>query len=158
MLPNIALQFVFFFFFYYNYSLLFLQRPASLVACWHWVVHMPSTAMGKDTWRRGKRLLIPAMSPTGALVGIVDSLWLATVYLLCVCVCVCACLASKLGAEAFEFEGNDPVTRTNERMYLLRPETVESFFVMWRLTHNQMYRDWGWEVVQVRGGGGERMG
>eukprot|EP00731_Ephydatia_muelleri_P031967 Em0023g474a len=57
--------------------------------------------------------------------------------------------ASKLGAEAFEFEGNDPVTRTNERMYLLRPETVESFFVMWRLTHNQMYRDWGWEVVQA---------
>ena len=62
---------------------------------------------------------------------------------------LCVCVASKLGAEAFEFDGSQPVTRTNERMYLLRPETVESFFVMWRLTHNEMYRDWGWEVVQV---------
>ena len=66
------------------------------------------------------------------------------------CVCVCVCAASKLGAEAFEFEGGQVVTRSNERMYLLRPETVESIFVMWRLTHDQMYRDWGWEVVQVR--------
>uniref|UniRef100_A0A1A9WIR3 alpha-1,2-Mannosidase n=1 Tax=Glossina brevipalpis TaxID=37001 RepID=A0A1A9WIR3_9MUSC len=31
--------------------------------------------------------------------------------------------------------------------YLLRPETVESYFVLWRLTHNQKYRDWGWDVV-----------
>lgn len=33
--------------------------------------------------------------------------------------------------------------------YLLRPETVESYFIMWRLTHDQKYRDWGWEVVQA---------
>ena len=35
-------------------------------------------------------------------------------------------------------------------MYLLRPETVESYFYLWRVTHDQKYRDWGWEVVQVR--------
>lgn len=33
--------------------------------------------------------------------------------------------------------------------YILRPETVESYFIMWRLTHDQKYRDWGWEVVQA---------
>lgn len=33
--------------------------------------------------------------------------------------------------------------------YILRPETVESYFIMWRLTHEQKYRDWGWEAVQV---------
>lgn len=33
--------------------------------------------------------------------------------------------------------------------YILRPETVESYFVMWRLTHDQKYRDWGWEAVQA---------
>ena len=32
--------------------------------------------------------------------------------------------------------------------YILRPETVESFFYMWRSTHDQKYRDWGWEVFQ----------
>ncbi len=35
-------------------------------------------------------------------------------------------------------------------MYLLRPETVESYFVLWRLTHDQKYRDWGGELVEVR--------
>ena len=34
-------------------------------------------------------------------------------------------------------------------MYLLRPETVESFFVLWRVTHDQKYREWGWKVVEV---------
>ena len=29
---------------------------------------------------------------------------------------------------------------------LIRPETIESFFYMWRLTHDKKYRDWGWEV------------
>ena len=33
--------------------------------------------------------------------------------------------------------------------YELRPETVESYFVMWRITHDQKYRDWGWEVVEA---------
>jgi len=32
--------------------------------------------------------------------------------------------------------------------YLLRPETVESFFLLWRVTKNQKWRDYGWEVFQ----------
>ncbi len=39
--------------------------------------------------------------------------------------------------------------KQNERYYILRPETFESYFIMWRLTHDQKYRDWGWEAVQV---------
>jgi mannosyl-oligosaccharide alpha-1,2-mannosidase len=39
--------------------------------------------------------------------------------------------------------------KANERYYILRPETIESYFVMWRLTHDQKYRDWGWEAVQA---------
>ena len=31
--------------------------------------------------------------------------------------------------------------------YILRPETVESYFYMWRMTKEQKYRDWGWEFV-----------
>lgn len=34
-------------------------------------------------------------------------------------------------------------------MYLLRPETLESYFYLWRHTHDPIYREWGWEVVQV---------
>lgn len=69
--------------------------------------------------------------------------------------------ATKLGPETFRFneqleaEGLEP-----EAGYFLRPEVVESYFVMWRLTHDSVYREWGWEVVQalekhcrVEGGG-----
>eukprot|EP01062_Namystynia_karyoxenos_P061527 TRINITY_DN5387_c0_g2_i1.p1 TRINITY_DN5387_c0_g2~~TRINITY_DN5387_c0_g2_i1.p1 ORF type:complete len:936 (+),score=370.41 TRINITY_DN5387_c0_g2_i1:100-2808(+) len=30
--------------------------------------------------------------------------------------------------------------------YLLRPEYVESLFLMWRITKDQRYRDWGWDA------------
>lgn len=39
--------------------------------------------------------------------------------------------------------------KSNEKYYILRPETVESYFVLWRLTHDQKYRDWGWDAVQA---------
>ena len=35
------------------------------------------------------------------------------------------------------------------RYYILRPETFESYFIMWRLTKDPKYREWGWEAVQV---------
>lgn len=35
-----------------------------------------------------------------------------------------------------------------DRFSILRPETVESYFYLWRLTKNQKYRDWGWEFFQ----------
>ena len=59
--------------------------------------------------------------------------------------------ATKLGPEAFRFEGRSEAIamRQNEKYYILRPETIESYFVMWRRTHDQKYRDWAWEAVQV---------
>lgn len=35
------------------------------------------------------------------------------------------------------------------RYYILRPETVESYFLMWRLTKDPKYREWGWEMIQA---------
>uniref|UniRef100_A0A3P9KRV2 alpha-1,2-Mannosidase n=1 Tax=Oryzias latipes TaxID=8090 RepID=A0A3P9KRV2_ORYLA len=35
-----------------------------------------------------------------------------------------------------------------DRHNLLRPETVESLFYLHRLTKEQKYRDWGWEILQ----------
>lgn len=31
---------------------------------------------------------------------------------------------------------------------LLRPETVESLFVMWRVTGDPLYREWGWQIFE----------
>ncbi|KAM0806886.1 putative Family 47 glycosyl hydrolase [Seiridium cardinale] len=35
-----------------------------------------------------------------------------------------------------------------DRHNLQRPETVESLFYMWRITGEQKYRDWGWEMFK----------
>ncbi|CAK1598574.1 unnamed protein product [Parnassius mnemosyne] len=58
---------------------------------------------------------------------------------------------TKLGPEAFKFSGavEARAQKSNEKVYLLRPETFESYFIMWRLTKDQKYRDWGWEAVQA---------
>lgn len=39
--------------------------------------------------------------------------------------------------------------RLQEKYYILRPETFESYFILWRLTHDQKYRDWGWDAIQA---------
>lgn len=44
-------------------------------------------------------------------------------------------------------------TQTSESYYILRPEVVESYMYLWRQTHSPIYREWGWEVVMVSGGG-----
>ena len=68
----------------------------------------------------------------------------------------CQCLIwfseTKLGPEAFRFDGNTEAKsiRQNEKYYILRPEVVETHFYMWRLTKDEKYRDWNWEAVQVK--------
>ena len=37
----------------------------------------------------------------------------------------------------------------NEKYYILRPEVIESYFVLWRVTKDPKYREWGWEAAQV---------
>lgn len=59
--------------------------------------------------------------------------------------------ATHLGPEAFRFsEGVEAkALRAQEKYYILRPETFESYFILWRLTHDQKYRDWAWDAVQA---------
>lgn len=59
--------------------------------------------------------------------------------------------ATKLGPEAFRFDGGAEATATrlSDRYYILRPEVIESYMYMWRLTHDPKYREWGWEAVEV---------
>ena len=58
---------------------------------------------------------------------------------------------TKLGPEAFRFTDamEAKALKSNEKYYILRPEVIESYFVMWRLTHDSKYRQWGWEAVQA---------
>ncbi|XP_076357633.1 mannosyl-oligosaccharide 1,2-alpha-mannosidase IA-like [Tachypleus tridentatus] len=59
--------------------------------------------------------------------------------------------ATKLGPETFRFlEGIEAKSvKQNEKYYIQRPETVETYFYLWRFTHDPKYRDWGWEVVEA---------
>jgi mannosyl-oligosaccharide alpha-1,2-mannosidase len=55
------------------------------------------------------------------------------------------------GPEVFRFSesleaesGSD-----GERAYILRPEVLESYFILYRLTGDSKYRDWAWDAAQA---------
>uniref|UniRef100_A0A1Y1KXH0 alpha-1,2-Mannosidase n=1 Tax=Photinus pyralis TaxID=7054 RepID=A0A1Y1KXH0_PHOPY len=58
---------------------------------------------------------------------------------------------TKLGPESFRFTGGVEARalKSSEKYYILRPEVIESYFYMYRLTKDQKYRDWGWQAVEV---------
>jgi len=54
-----------------------------------------------------------------------------------------------ISAEFVQFRaGEDFRIGAGAPHYLLRPETVESFFILNQLTGDPAYREWGWEVFQ----------
>jgi len=57
---------------------------------------------------------------------------------------------SKIGPEVFHFteDAEAVAVYDGEKAYILRPEVLESYFVLYRLTNNTMYRDWAWEAAQ----------
>lgn len=59
--------------------------------------------------------------------------------------------ATKLAPESFKFIDavEAKAIKTSDKYYILRPETVESYFTLWRLTKDPKYRQWGWDVVEV---------
>lgn len=57
-----------------------------------------------------------------------------------------------MGPEAFHFERVDveaKALRDSEKYYILRPEVIETWFYLWRSTHEQIYRDWAWKAIIV---------
>lgn len=55
-----------------------------------------------------------------------------------------------IGPESFHFNtGNEAVaTNENEKYYILRPEVIEAYFYMWRMTKDNKYREWAWDAAQ----------
>ncbi|GMI78615.1 ALPHA-MANNOSIDASE IB, alpha-mannosidase 1 [Hibiscus trionum] len=55
---------------------------------------------------------------------------------------------TKLAGENYFFNsGQDMSVGTSWN--ILRPETVESLFYLWRLTGNRTYQEWGWNIFQA---------
>lgn len=59
-------------------------------------------------------------------------------------------MATGISPEIVRFEGdNDFIAPHGAKHYLLRPEAAESMFVLWRLTHDPIFRTMGWEMFQA---------
>lgn len=63
----------------------------------------------------------------------------------------CHVTALKLGPESFKFDGavEAVAVRQAEKYYILRPEVIETYWYLWRFTHDPTYREWGWEAALV---------
>ncbi|ORY07453.1 glycoside hydrolase [Basidiobolus meristosporus CBS 931.73] len=46
-------------------------------------------------------------------------------------------------------EDHDIIIKPADAHNLLRPETIESMFYLWRITKDPKYRDWGWEMFSA---------
>lgn len=44
---------------------------------------------------------------------------------------------------------NDIIIKPADRHNLLRPETVESLFYLYRITGDSKYREWGWQIFEA---------
>ncbi|KAN0047691.1 hypothetical protein ACTA71_002076 [Dictyostelium dimigraforme] len=58
-----------------------------------------------------------------------------------------------LGPESFHIDPNSGDIRWNGHgtlnWYILRPETVESLFILYRLTGDQQYQEWSWQIFEA---------
>jgi len=56
--------------------------------------------------------------------------------------------ASKIGPEFMTFPAGGGIG-VGDASYKLRPEMIESLFVMWRVTKDEKYREWGWQSFEA---------
>ncbi|GMI97539.1 ALPHA-MANNOSIDASE IB, alpha-mannosidase 1 [Hibiscus trionum] len=55
---------------------------------------------------------------------------------------------TKLAGESYHFPTGKDMT-VSTKWNILRPETIESLFYLWRLTGNKTYQEWGWNIFQA---------
>jgi len=58
---------------------------------------------------------------------------------------------TRIGPEVFRFSDNLEAESEfdNEKAYILRPEVLESYFILYRITGDRKYRDWAWDAAQA---------
>jgi len=64
-----------------------------------------------------------------------------------------AATPTQLGPDVFQINNRETedglILSDGHDQYMLRPETAESYFIMWRITHEEKYREWGWQMIQA---------
>jgi len=63
----------------------------------------------------------------------------------------CIRTKSHLGPETFVFSSRADAMAygPSEKYYILRPEILETYFYMWRYTHDPKYRAWAWDFIEA---------
>lgn len=63
----------------------------------------------------------------------------------------CTRTKSHLGPETFIFSNKADALAygPSEKYYILRPEILETYFYMWRYTHDPKYRAWAWDFIEA---------
>lgn len=56
-----------------------------------------------------------------------------------------------IGPESFRFTSDAEAISISDRekYYIQRPEVIEGWFYLWRVTHDPKYREWCWEAAQA---------
>jgi len=53
-----------------------------------------------------------------------------------------------IGPEMFYFEAkSEAMTISNDAGYILRPEAIEGWFYLWKITKKRMYKEWIWDAI-----------
>lgn len=59
-------------------------------------------------------------------------------------------MATGIAPEYVEFRGGDDLMAAPRApFYILRPEAIESMFILFQLTGNPIFREWGWEMFKA---------
>jgi len=96
---------------------------------------------------------VPGMLALGVQQGVLEEVEHMAVaeHLMRTCYKMYADSPTGLAPEIATFRNHERAVaaESQARHNLLRPETIESLFILWRQTANDMYREWGWEIFQA---------
>eukprot|EP00325_Prymnesiales_sp_UTEX-LB-985_P017614 CAMPEP_0174759218 /NCGR_PEP_ID=MMETSP1094-20130205/108158_1 /TAXON_ID=156173 /ORGANISM="Chrysochromulina brevifilum, Strain UTEX LB 985" /LENGTH=144 /DNA_ID=CAMNT_0015965151 /DNA_START=84 /DNA_END=518 /DNA_ORIENTATION=- len=109
---------------------------------------------GGEAWMEHLACFVPGMLALGVLSGVSDAPaddTNAAVSLATGCYAMYTSTPTGLAPDAWRFKrdkGDCTPTATGSK-FSLRPETIESLFYLWRLTKNETYREWGWNIFNA---------
>ena len=56
-------------------------------------------------------------------------------------------MPTHIGPEAFSFSSGREFDALDS-YYILRPEVIEAYFYLWKMTKDEKYRDWAWDATE----------
>ncbi|KAG7279258.1 hypothetical protein CRUP_033194 [Coryphaenoides rupestris] len=129
----------------------FSTQPPALRELWREGVCWRTTCM---LWRDHLVCFLPGTLALGAHHGLPGDHMDLAQQLMDTCHQMYVQMETGLSPEIAQFNlhpgtgGQDIDVKPTDRHNLLRPETVESLFYLYRFTKDPKYQDWGWEILQ----------